>query len=178
MTMTTNETLHDPVVDDLLGWIQHSTERLCSSAGGLSEQQVRTSAAPSGWTIAGLIGHVHESTWFWLHHVCAGHPADFHEDDVWDNDPDLAFADLLDTLRRDTAQACTEVRELAGTAAPGWWPEGAWGGYRQTSIRGVLVHLLHDNAAHTGQLDIVREHLDGGVWDFGRNGIRLPGQAG
>ncbi|CCH69612.1 hypothetical protein BN10_270002 [Phycicoccus elongatus Lp2] len=53
-------------------------------------------------------------------------------------------------------------------------PEGAWGGYRQDSVRGVLLHLLKDNAAHSGQLDVVREGIDGAVWDFAIGGVRRP----
>ncbi|WP_029135214.1 mycothiol transferase [Nakamurella lactea] len=174
--MTNNETIQDPVTDELLSWIESATRRLCASAGGLTDQQARTIVMPSGWSIAGLIGHVHDSTWFWLHHVAVGHPVDFDDKD-WDNDPALAFPELLERVRRDTAQGCAEVRALPSTAEPGWWPEGAWGGYRQDTIRGVLIHLLNDNAAHSGQLDIVREQLDGGVWDYGRRSLKLPGAA-
>lgn len=174
MGMTQNQPPRDPVTIELLDWIQHSTERICRSTHGLTEEQVRTPAAPSGWTIAGLVGHMHGSTRFWLHNVVAGHPMEFQDDDPWDNDPELPFALLLDQLRRDTASACAAVAHIPSSAAPGWWPEGAWGGYRQTTVRGVLVHLLNDNAAHTGQLDMAREHLDGGVWDYSRNGIRRP----
>lgn len=172
--MTYHEARHDAVTTELLDWIQAGIDRLCRSTHGLTEAQVRLPAAPSGWTIAGLVGHVHDSTHFWLHHVIAGHPMTVHEDDPWDNDPPIAFAALLNLLHQDTATARTSVEHLAHNASPGWWPQGAWGGYRQTTVRGVLIHLLNDNAAHTGQLDIAREQLDGGVWDYSRNGIRQP----
>jgi uncharacterized damage-inducible protein DinB len=172
--MTCTPSLHDPVTVELLEWIRQSTERLCRSAEGLTEAQARTPVAPSGWTIAGLVGHVHESTHFWLHNVIAGHPMNFNDDDRWDNEPDIPVPLLLGRLRRDTDQGCVEVQHLSSTAAPGWWPQGAWGGYRQTTVRGVLLHLLNDNAAHTGHMDIARERLDGGVWDHRRDGIRRP----
>lgn len=172
--MTQNELSPDPVTVELLDWIQHSNERICRSTDGLDETQVRTPVAPSGWTIAGLVGHVHDATRFWLHHVIAGHPMDFQDDDPWDNDPQLPLAALLEQLRRDTADYCATVAHLDHGTAPGWWPEGAWGGYRQTTVRGVLVHLLSENASHTGHLDMAREHLDGGVWDYSRHGIRVP----
>lgn len=174
--MTATELPPDPITNQLLDWILRSSQRLQRSADGLTELEVRKSAAPSGWTIAGLIGHVQDSTWFWLHHAAAGHPMNFDDDDSWNNDPDAPFSAVLDTLRRDTERACSEVEQLSSDAAPGWWPAGAWGGYRLTCIRGVLVHLLNDNAAHTGQLDVARELIDGGVWDYSRNGTRLPGQ--
>lgn len=96
----------DPVTSELLVWITSATERIGRSADGLTEAQVRTPAAPSGWTIAGLIGHVHDSTWFWLHHVIAGNPMEFRGADGWDNDPDLPFPKLLAQLRDDTARGC------------------------------------------------------------------------
>ncbi|GAA4200684.1 mycothiol transferase [Actinocatenispora rupis] len=172
--MTQQRREPDPVTTELLDWITNSTERICRSADGLTEAQVRTPAAPSGWTIAGLVGHVRDSTWFWLHHVIAGNPMEFRGDDEWDNDPDLSFPELLARLRDDTARGCAAVARIASGDAPGWWPEGAWGGYRQDTVRGVLVHLLNDNAAHTGHLDLAREAIDGGVWDYAVNGVRRP----
>ncbi len=38
---------------------------------------------------------------------------------------------------------------------------------------GVLLHLFADNAAHAGQLSIVRELADGGVWDYSVGGVRV-----
>jgi uncharacterized damage-inducible protein DinB len=172
--MTHTTTFHDPVTVELVDWVQQSTERICRSVHGLTEAQVREPAAPSGWTIAGLVGHIHDSTWFWLRNVIAGHPMTFDDDDQWDNDPALPMTQLLQQLRTDTARGCTAVERLASDATPGWWPEEAWGGYRQETIRGVLVHLLYDNAAHTGHLDLAREQIDGGVWDYGLNGVRRP----
>ncbi|WP_154794615.1 DinB family protein [Occultella kanbiaonis] len=172
--MTPNTQHRDPVTIELLDWIQHTTEHIRGSAQGLTEDQVRAPAAPSGWSIAGLVGHVRDSTGFWLHNVVAGHPMDFQEDTAWDNDPDVPFATLLEDLRRTTgAEARAAVEHIASGSAPLWWPEGAWGGYRQSTVRGVLLHVFNDNAAHTGQLDIAREQIDGGVWDFGRNGVRV-----
>ena len=173
MTQTTS--FRDVVTVELLERVRQSTERTCRSVEGLTEGQVREPAAPSGWTIAGLVGHVRDSTWFRLHHVVAGHPTTVH-DDAWDNDPDLPMTQLLDLLRADTGQACAASEHLASNDAPGWWPEGAWGGYLQDTIRGVLFHLLQDNVAHTGHLDIAREQIDGGVWDYGLDAVRRPGR--
>jgi hypothetical protein len=41
-------------------------------------------------------------------------------------------------------------------------------------VLGVLLHLLTDNAAHAGQLGVVRELTDGGVWDYAVDGVRIP----
>ena len=39
------------------------------------------------------------------------------------------------------------------------------------------MHLLNDNAAHTGHLDIAREQIDGAVWDFTLGRVRQPDKA-
>lgn len=170
--MTHTLTSSDPVTVELIGWVRQSIERVCGSVQGLTEAQVRQPAAPSGWTIAGLVGHIHESTRFWLHHVIAGNPTTLDEDSQWDNDPGLTLPQLVERLREDTACACAAIEGAAADAAPGWWPEGAWGGYRQETIRGVLIHLMYDNASHTGHLDLARERIDGGVWDYQLNAVR------
>lgn len=156
----------DPVTVELLEWIQQSIERLVGSVDGLTDDQVRVPVAASGWTIAGLLVHVLDSTTFWLHNVVAGNPMDFDDDDAWNNDPSVPLARLTERMRVEVQQRCSAVSRVASTAAPNWWPDGAWGGYRQHTVRGVLIHLLNDNAAHTGHLDLARESIDGAVWDY------------
>lgn len=170
--MASHEALRDPVTDELLDWIEASLGRIAGSVAGLSEAQVRATAAPSGWSIAGLVGHVHASTRFWLHNVIGGNAVELDERGVWDNDPIVPFPALLERVTRETSDACAAVRGRSSEDAPGWWPEGAWGGYRQHTVRGVLMHVLNDDAAHVGHLDIVRELLDGTVWDDTENRIR------
>lgn len=165
----------DFITAHLLDCIEANARRLAASVSGLDEEQLRTPAAPSGWSMLGLLGHVRDSSYFWLHHVVLGHPMDFDDAaDTWDNAPvataDKVVASLVDTI----AATCRAVRGIPADAPPGWWPEGAWGGYRQDTVLGVFVHLLADNTAHTGHLDIAREIADGGVWDYGIDGVRVP----
>jgi uncharacterized damage-inducible protein DinB len=172
--MNSSDIKGDQVTVELLGWVQGGIERMCRSAEGLSEAQARTPVVPSGWTVAGLLGHVHDCTYFWLHNVVAAHPMEFDADDVWDNDPDVPIAQLVDRLSTDTQRCCVAVQGISSLAVPGWWPDGAWGGYRQDTVLGVLLHLLNEIASHSGHLDLARELLDGGVWDYGIGGIRRP----
>ena len=172
--MTHTASFRDPVTGELVDWVRQSVERVCRAVDGLTEAQVRRPAAPSGWTIAGLIGHVHDSTHFWLHEVIAGRPGTFDADARWDNDPAATLPELVARLRAAFARDCAAIEGVSADAAPGWWPEGAWGGYRQDTVRGVLLHLMHDNYAHTGHLDLARERIDGGVWDYGRGAVRVP----
>ena len=43
----------------------------------------------------GMLGHVRDSTHFWLHHVALGHPTELDEDDVWDDDPASPAAEVV-----------------------------------------------------------------------------------
>lgn len=162
------------VTAELLDWIEATVRHLVACADGLTDAQLRTPVTTSGWTVLGLLDHVRDSTVFWLEHVVVGSAAELDEDKPWDNDPAASAQDVIARVESDVARACAAARGTPHDAAPGWWPEGAWGGYRQDSVRGVLLHLLKDNAAHSGQLDVVREGIDGAVWDFAIGGVRRP----
>lgn len=165
----------DSITAHLLDCIQANARRLAASVAGLDETQLRAPAVPSGWSMLGLLGHVRDSSYFWLHHIVLGHPMDFDDsDDAWDNTPaapaDEVVASLVDTI----TATCGAVRDTPADAPPGWWPKGAWGGYRQDTVLGVLIHLLADNTAHAGHLDIARELTDGGIWDYSTDAVRVP----
>lgn len=165
----------DPVVAQVLTWLDGCAHQLVGLLDGLDEAALRSRPLPSGWSPLGLLGHVRDSTVFWLHDVLLGHPVPFDDaDDVWDDDPSAPAADVvagyLDAHRR----AVDGVRALVAGDPPAWWPEGAWGGYRQDTVLGVLLHLLADNTAHAGQLAVVRELTDDGVWDHGTGAVRRP----
>ncbi len=163
----------DAVTGELLAWIEAAVRHVAGATEGLSESQLRTPVTRSGWTTLGLVGHVRDSTLFWLNNVIGGIPTTM-DDEEWDSDPSVSAEEVVGRLTRDVSEACRSVRHVKSTAVPGWWPEGAWGGYRQDTVRGVLLHLLNDNAAHAGQLDVARESIDGAVWDFSRDGVRVP----
>lgn len=173
MTQESGPVYEDPITGQLLAWIQGTVSRIVASTVGLVEPQLRTPVAASGWTIVGLVGHVRDSSTFWLDNIVGGVPTSM-DDEPWDNDPTVPAEDVISQLTSEAERACTALQGIRHDAAPGWWPEGAWGGYRQTTVRGVLLHLFNDNAAHAGQLDMAREGIDGGVWDFAINGVRVP----
>lgn len=174
VTTPSEWTSEDPITGDLLAWIQEAVKRIAASARDLTEAQVRTPVAASGWTILGLANHVRDSSTFWLGNVIAGVPIAI-EDQPWDNDPRTPAREVIADLVGSVERSCAAVRRVRHDATPGWWPDGAWGGYRQTTVRGVLLHLLNDNAAHAGHMDIVRERIDGAVWNFSHDALRAPG---
>jgi uncharacterized damage-inducible protein DinB len=162
--------------DEVLDWIEAQCHRMTAFVEGLDEEALRARPLPSGWTMLGLLGHVADSTHFWLHHVLLGHPVAMDEDEGWPDDPAAPAAEVVAGFSASYLADVAAVRahDLDAAEAPRWWPEGAWGGYRQDTVLGVLLHLLADNAAHAGQLGIARELADGGVWDYAVDGVRVP----
>jgi uncharacterized damage-inducible protein DinB len=158
---------------EVLDWLEAQCHKMAALVDGLDDAQLRATPLPSGWSMLGLLGHVRDSTHFWLHHVLLGHPTELDEEETWNNDPAPPAAEVVAGFLASYTADIDAARELAPGAAPGWWPEGAWGGYRQDTVLGVLLHLFADNAAHAGQLSIVRELADGGVWDYEVGGVRV-----
>lgn len=160
--------------DEVLDWIEGQGQKLAALVDGLDDAQLRSTPLPSGWSMLGLLGHVRDSTHFWLHHVLGGHATPLDEDEAWDNDPALPGGEVVAGFGSSYAADVAGARGTGADVAPAWWPEGAWDGYRQETVLGVLLHLFADNSAHVGQLSIVRELTDGGVWDYELGGIRVP----
>ncbi|MGL5817632.1 MAG: DUF664 domain-containing protein [Phycicoccus sp.] len=159
---------------ELVGWVESQCQRMIATVDGLTDAQLRAVLSPSGWSMLGLLGHVRDSTVFWLHHVVLGEPAPMDEEPRWDDDPAVPGSEVVAGFTTTCASACAAVRHVPADTPPGWWPDGAWGGYRQHTVTGVLLHLLAENAAHAGHLDIARELTDGAVWDLGADAVRVP----
>ena len=49
-------------------------------------------------------------------------------------------------------------------AEPLWWPAESFGDWRIESLREMFSHVVVETAGHAGQLDVVRELLDGKQW--------------
>ena len=166
----------DTTTDEVLDWLEGQCRRMAALVDGLDDAQLRATVMPSGWSMLGLLGHVRDSTHFWLHHVLRGHPVEMDDDGHLARRPARAGGEVLAGFVASYVADVAAVRALGlrPEEPPRWWPEGAWGGYRQDTVLGVLMHVLADNTAHTGQLSIVRELADGGVWDYAVGGVRVP----
>ncbi|ACQ81039.1 protein of unknown function DUF664 [Beutenbergia cavernae DSM 12333] len=134
-------------------------------AAGMDEAQLRAVVAPSGWSTLGLLRHLTLSDErYWFEVVVAGGPLDFWPEGPngdWvvadDEDPDA----VLTAYRHAIA---TSDRILAGVdldapprrPEPGWADSGAF-----PTVRSVVLHVIVETSTHAGQLDLVREVLDG-----------------
>ncbi len=154
----------------LLGQLEHYRAAAVDKLDGLSADQLRSPILPSGWSPLEMLNHLVHMERRWVHW---GFAARSLSDPRGDRDADGRFriADAareveltqwrvtLVDLGRQTAQICAD-QDLQARSRPGGHftdddprPTLGW----------ILLHVLQEYARHVGQLDVVRELLDGGV---------------
>lgn len=160
--------------DTLRTYLNRSREALLWKLDGLGERAVRLPRTPTGTSLLGTILHCANveigyfggtfgRAWPEPDHPC------FLSEDVYDTDPqadwtvpaDVSTADLLGFYRRAQAfcDAAFDELPLDAVGRVPWWPEDV----ASTTLHRIGVHVLWDIARHAGQLDILREGIDGGV---------------
>jgi uncharacterized damage-inducible protein DinB len=150
------------LIHRLVGQRRHVLEQL----DGLSDEQLRRPVLPSGWSCLGLVRHLTLSDErYWFEVVMAGLPLDFwpegHNADwyVADDEP----ADTVLALYRAAIDRSDKIITRFELDDPPTRPEDWWSdaGLSFPDLRAVLVHVIVETATHAGQLDAVRELLDG-----------------
>lgn len=125
---------------------------------GLTEDHLRRSIVPSGWTPLGMIDHLGDSERFWFQEMVAGDaaaPAGSRP-----SVPDVLSYYRAQAARTDEILAATPLdAPLVGSIPPEVGTDFA-------TVREVVLHLIEETARHAGHLDIARELLDG------RTGLR------
>ncbi|TDB86140.1 DinB family protein [Actinomadura sp. KC216] len=150
----------------LLGYLDYYRDALLRKLDGMSEENLRTSILPSGWTPLGLLKHLAyvERRWFrW------GFAAEQLDDIRGDRDPDTrAFHARPDEspeeIRALFLDECARTREIVAAAdlqdvartGGGFTPPE-----HHPALIWILFHVLQEYARHVGQLDIIRELTDG-----------------
>lgn len=153
----------------LLSRLAGQRDHVLKQLEGLSDSQLRRPVLPSGWSCLGLVRHLTLSDErYWFEVVMAGGTLDFWPDGDngdWRVNDDEPAADVLDAYRAAIVGTDTIVAGLGLDDLPArpeaWWPEA---GLSFPNLRAVLVHHLIETATHAGQLDAVRELLDGGQY--------------
>jgi hypothetical protein len=146
----------------LAGQRRHVLEQL----DGLTDAQLRRPVLPSGWSCLGLARHLTLSDErYWFEVVMAGLPLDFWPEGH-NADWDVAEDEPADAVIRQYRVAIGRSDEIiAGFDLddPPHRPEDWWtdAGLSFPDLRAVLVHVIVETATHAGQLDAVRELIDG-----------------
>jgi uncharacterized damage-inducible protein DinB len=170
----------------LLGQLAHYRAATLDKLAGLSSDQLHARVLPSGWTPLELLNHLIYMERRWLQWGFEAQPmtdpnGDTDENDQWRiaDHPDRDGV-TQDGITQDgvTQDGITLLAELAGQLdAVGQRTEAVAGqadlrvraqpggrfGSRQPTLGWILLHVLQEYARHLGQLDAVRELLDGAV---------------
>ena len=161
--------------DVLVRYLQTAREAVLWKLEGVSEYDARRPLTPTGTNLLGLVKH--------LASVELGYfvssfgrelpvPLPWHDDDADHNDDMWATADetreqVIDLYRlawEESAHTFEEL-DLDGEGHVPWWPAER----NPVTLHTLVVHMIAETNRHVGQIDILREELDGAV------GVRLGG---
>ena len=149
--------------EGLVRYLDYFRDVVLAKVDGLTEEQLRGTVLPSGWSPLELVKHLTFVEMRWLEWGFEGAPvADpwgDHDGERWTLRPDESTDRLLSDLRERgrTTAAIAGRHDLDEVGAPG----ERWDGADPASLERCLLHLVQEYARHAGHLDIVRELLDG-----------------
>lgn len=153
----------------LLAYLDSQRRHVLGILEGLDEADIRRPVLPSGWSCLALVQHLAlDDERFWFRGVVAGEQEVKNQVaggyDAWQLAPDAAVGQVLELYRREAERTNAIVEATSLDAAPAWWPEELFGGWRLDNVREVLLHVLTETSVHAGHLDAARELIDGRQW--------------
>jgi uncharacterized damage-inducible protein DinB len=161
-----------PIREDDHGYLQESRRTVLSCVEGLGDYELRHPMTPTGTNLLGVVKHLIGIEAGYLG-ACLGRPLGrplpwIDEESAEPNRDMWATADEskehIVGLYVEAAAHSDAVLAEVGLDAPArvpWWPEGS----RQTTAGALLARVLKDTAMHAGQLQILRELIDGKAGD-------------
>ncbi len=129
---------------------------------GLTDEQLRTSVLPSGWTPLGLIKHLAYAERHWFQRVAVGTVAGVPWND--DDEGQLVSEHPVEEVFAFYADQCARSNAVLATTSLDAKPVGRHGEELDeeiTQVRRIVLHMIEETARHLGHLDAARELLDG-----------------
>ena len=158
----------DREAEVLLAALNAQRRHVLGIIDGLSDDDMRRSVLPTGWTPAGLVRHLAlDVERFWFRGIVAGEAIELDrpDDAVWNVRADESVDAILDLYRTEIAFANDVIAATSPSAAPAWWPEGHFPpGFVMRDLRQIVLHVIVETACHAGHLDAGRELIDGRTW--------------
>jgi uncharacterized damage-inducible protein DinB len=151
-----------PVTDEritLESFLDDYRDIVVRKVSGLSDTDARRRLVPSSTTVGGVIKHLRWAEYGWFDQLLQQR----HDDNRRRHDRSWEFEFLPEeslTALIDEYQAQCEESRLVAARYPleHLVPHRRFG---PVSLRWIYVHMIEETARHTGQLDILREQLDG-----------------
>ena len=161
--------------DVLVRYLQTAREAVLWKLEGVSEYDARRPLTPTGTNLLGVVKHLASvELGYFLSSFGRELPValPWHDDDADHNDDMWATAEetreqvigLYRLAWQESARTFQEL-DLDGEAHVPWWPAER----NPVTLHTLLVHMIAETNRHVGQLDILREELDGSI------GVRLGG---
>jgi uncharacterized damage-inducible protein DinB len=129
---------------------------------GLSDADARRHLVPSPTTVGGLVKHLRWAEYGWFEQFLQGRLDDNRRTHERSWEFELAPDELLPDLIAQYQAQSNESRRIAAN-----YPldHELWHSRLNTavSLRWIYLHMIQETARHTGQIDILREQLDGGT---------------
>lgn len=155
-----------PIRDHAQGYLQEARATVVAQLAGLDDYQIRRPMTVTGTNLLGVVKHLIGIEAGYLG-VCLDRPwrenlpwidAAEPNADMWATADESRgyIIDLYQEVSRHSDAVLVEV----GSEHPGhvlWWPEHS----RSTTAGALLARVLKDTAMHAGQLQILRELIDG-----------------
>ncbi len=156
----------------ILRYLNGQREHVLGAIDGLSDEELRRSVLPSGWTCLGLIQHLTlDVERFWIQVIVAGKQELLAELDalndageIWNVPAGTSSVAVIDAYRAEVERSNAVIDATPMDAPPAWWPAGIFGDYRLDTVREIVLHVMTETATHAGHLDAVREIIDGQQW--------------
>jgi uncharacterized damage-inducible protein DinB len=127
---------------------------------GLSEDDARRSLVPSGTTVGALVKHLRWAEYGWFDQFLPGRLDDNRRTHERSWEFELQPEESLPTLIAEYQAQCAESRRIAAEYPLDHALHHARL-HTTVSLRWIYVHMIQETARHTGQIDILREQLDG-----------------
>lgn len=147
---------------NLESWLDFYRATLALKCGGLTEQQLRTAAAPpSALTLLGLVQHMTEVERHWFRDVFTGTSDTSRESGEkagHDGGFELRDDTSFDAARNAWQDEITAARARCSGADLGRTSSSGPG---DVSLRWIYAHLIGEYARHCGHADLLRERIDG-----------------
>ena len=86
------------------------------------------------------------------------------ERNAWDVGADSKVDDVVAGYRDEIAKSAAIIASSSLDDPPAWWPEELFGSRIYNTVPRGGVHVIIETATHAGQLDAVRELIDGKQW--------------
>jgi Protein of unknown function (DUF664) len=145
----------------LLAELSTQRRHVCATLDGLSDTHRRTPIPPMTWAPIAVLHHLAlDVERWWFQAIVADRASawayfEANPNGAWSVPDGTDVAALYDS---ESAASDAIISAVDLDAAPEAWPEFL--GPTQ-SIGEILLHVISETATHAGQLDIVRELIDG-----------------